>query len=273
VARVISILNIKGGVGKSTISFNLAHAIQRNNKRVLLVDLDMQCNLTDMCVPEPERITYSVYDLLTNEDFLPTNAVYKTVVQGVDIIPADLRLFEVEQVINPLTNPAAMLMLRNRLAVGLHDSYDYIIIDCRPEISLLTMNALIASDHYMVPVLCDRHSVRGIDMTDSYVKSAKRVNPNLQEIGIVINALDRRKTNAMTIYNYLRKKLNERIMETVVGTNAAIETAATHQQTIFQYDARQPGVRYFKQLAAEVMRKCGDPIAVEDAGDGEAEEN
>lgn len=271
-AKVVSILNIKGGVGKSTISFNLAHGIQRNGKRVLLIDLDMQCNLTDMCVKEPERITYSIYDLLTNEDFLPTNAVYKTVVDDVDIIPADLRLFEVEQVINPLTNPAAMLMLRGRLAVGLHDSYDYIIIDCRPEISFLTMNALIASTQYMVPVICDRHSTRGIDMTDSYVKSARRVNPDLQEIGVVINALDKRKSNAMTIYNYLRKKLGNRIMDTVVGTNAAIETAATRQATIFQYDPRQPGVKYFKQLAAEVMRKCGDLVTAEDTDNGEAED-
>jgi chromosome partitioning protein len=269
-SHVLSILNIKGGVGKSTIAFNLAHGIQRNDKRVLLVDLDMQCNLTDMCVAEPERITYSVYDLLTDESFLPTNAVYKTVVPEVDIIPADLRLFEVEQVINPLTNPAAMLLLRGRLAVGLHESYDYIIIDCRPEISLLTMNALIASSHYMVPVLCDRHSVRGVDMTDSYVRSARRVNPDLTEIGILINALDRRKTNSVTIYNYLRKKLGDRVMATVVGVNAAIETAATRQMTIFQFDPRQPGVKYFKQLAAEVMRKCGDQV--EEPGDEQAEE-
>jgi len=132
------------------------------------------------------------------------------------------------------------------------------------------MNALIASSHYMVPVLCDRHSVRGVDMTDSYVKSARRVNPDLTEIGILINALDRRKTNSVTIYNYLRKKLGNRVMATVVGVNAAIETAATRQMTIFQFDPRQPGVKYFKQLAAEVMWKCGDQV--EEPGDEQAEE-
>jgi len=99
--KAVAILNIKGGVGKSTIAFNLAHAIERHNRSVLLVDLDMQSNLTDMAVSQPERITYSVYDLMTDDTVLPPNCVYPTVIPNVDIIPADLRLFDIQQVLNP----------------------------------------------------------------------------------------------------------------------------------------------------------------------------
>jgi chromosome partitioning protein len=266
--KAVAILNIKGGVGKSTIAFNLAHAIERHNRSVLLVDLDMQSNLTDMAVSQPERITYSVYDLMTDDTVLPPNCVYPTVIPNVDIIPADLRLFDIQQVLNPLSKPDALVVLQSRIT-GELDTYDYVVLDCRPEISLLTMNALLAATHYMIPVFCDRHSMRGIEMTDRYVASARKVNEDLAEIGVLVNNLDRRKTNAMAIYSALENRLGDRLMKTIIGTNAALETASTMQQTVFQYDRRAPGCRYFRELAKEVMTKCNDPIASESEEENE----
>lgn len=254
----ISILNIKGGVGKSTIAFNLAAALERNNKRVLLIDIDLQCNLTDMAAREPDKITKTVFDLFTNSSVLPADIVYETVINKIDIIPGDLRLIDIENYINPSTNPKAMRILSDSINVMFDEEYDYIIIDCRPEISVLTMNAILASDYYLVPVVCDRHSLKGVQITDRYIASAKEVKPELTELGILINNLDRRKTNHENIHKILKKNMSERLMKTVIRTNSAIERAASMQQSIFQYDLRQRGCKDFRELANEVISKVGD---------------
>lgn len=254
----ISILNIKGGVGKSTIAFNLAAALTRNDKHVLLIDIDLQCNLTDMAAKEPDKITKTVFDLLTNQSLLPADIVYESVVDNIDIIPGDLRLIDIENHINPSTNPKAMRILDDSTSVMFDDEYDYIIIDCRPEISVLTMNAILASNFYIVPVVCDRHSLKGIQITDRYIASAKEVKPELTELGILINNLDGRKANHENIYKVLKNHMPDRLMKTIIRTNSAIERAASMQQSVFQYDLRQRGCEDFRKLANEVIEKVGD---------------
>lgn len=257
-ARVISIINIKGGVGKTTIAFNLAHAIARLDRQVLLCDLDMQSNLTDLAAKEPDKITATMYDVFTDEDRLCSQTIYDTNIKDIHLIPADLRLITVEKVINPAINPEALTILRNRMDQGIHEKYDYVIIDCRPDIDLLTMNALMASNYYIIPVLPDRHSIKGIQITDQYMRNALKANGNLRELGILVNRHDGRTTLSRLMLDGLRGKFGDRMMETVIGINAAIDTAAAKRQTIFQFDLRQSGCESFRSLADEVFAKVGD---------------
>ena len=257
-ARVISIINIKGGVGKTTIAFNLAHAIARLERRVLLCDLDMQSNLTDLAAKEPDKLIATIYDVFTDENRLCSQTIYDTNVKDVDIIPADLRLIAVEKQINPAINPEALTILKNKLDQGIHDKYDYVIIDCRPDIDLLTMNALMASDYYIIPVLPDRHSIKGIQITDQYMRNALKANKNLQELGILINRFDGRTKLSDLMLDALQERFEERMMSTIIRVNAGIDNAAAKRQTIFQFDLRQSGCESFRDLADEVLAKVGD---------------
>ncbi len=252
-STIISILNIKGGVGKTTIAFNLAHAIARLEKKVLLIDLDMQANLTDLATKNPDKITATIYDVFVDDDRLCSQTIYDSSIKEVDIIPSDLRLITVEKQINPAINPEALTILRHRMDAYIHENYDYVIIDCRPDIDLLTMNALMASDHYIIPVLPDRHSVKGISLTDQYLKNALRANKNLSELGILINRFDGRTTLSQLMFEALHKRFPARVMKTIIRINAGIDNAAAKRQTIFQYDLRQSGCDSFRDLADEVV--------------------
>ncbi len=256
----ISILNIKGGVGKSTIALNLGAALGRKNKKVLLIDMDLQCNLTDMTAKDPNKITKTVFELLTEKEVFPVDIVYETIDDNISLIPGDLRLIDIETHINPSTNPKAMKILDDTIKTMFEDDYAYIIIDCRPEISLLTMNAILASEYFIIPVVCDRHSLKGIHITDRYITSAKEVKPELKELGILINNMDGRKNNHENIYKVMKKNISHRLMNTIIRTNTGIERSASMQQSIFQFDLRQRGCEDFRNLANEIIQKVEDQV-------------
>lgn len=256
-AKVISILNIKGGVGKSTITVNLAHALKEHGKSVLLIDLDLQSNLTDMALANLDSIENTIYDVLVDDSLEVKDALYESVIPEVEIVPSDLRLVNLETVINPAVNPNALTLLKERLQ-GIRKAYDYIFMDCRPDVDMLTMNALLASDFYMIPVCPDRHSVKGIRITDQYVKTAGKANRNLREIGILVNNFDRRTALSLTMYEKLREAFDSRVMDTVILTNVGIVKAAIRRETVFQFDRRQSGCESFTRLAREVLERVGD---------------
>lgn len=259
-AIILSIINIKGGVGKTTIAYNLAHAIARNDRKVLLIDLDMQSNLTDLAAKYTDKITATIYDVFVEDDRLCSQTIYDSNVKDVDLIPSDLRLITVEKQINPSINPEALMILRNRLDPVIHRTYDYVIIDCRPDIDLLTMNALMASNYYIIPVLPDRHSVKGIQLTDQYMRNALRANRELKELGILVNRFDGRTTLSQLMFDALKERFADRLMDTVIRINAGIDNAAAKRQTIFQFDLRQSGCESFRKLANEVIAKVEPPV-------------
>jgi chromosome partitioning protein len=254
VAVIISTLNIKGGVGKTTVTMNLAHALAKEKQEICMIDLDLQSNLTDMAVKDLDKIQATIFDLLCDDDRVLSQTLYDSVIPGVDIVPADLRLVSIDKQLDSL-DPDALLRLRERIDPQAKAKYDYILIDCRPDVDILTMNALLASDYFLIPVVPDRHSIAGIKITHQYVQLARKRNKGLQELGILINQFDRRSNLQKTIQQQLEKYAGDRLMDTIIGVNQGLSNAAAKRKTVFQFDRRQAGCQYFRELASEVLSK------------------
>lgn len=262
-ARIISFINIKGGVGKTTLVVNTVDALHRFGKRVLMVDLDMQSNLTDIAVKDYNDIKLTAYELFMDEDLMVTQVCVPSIIDDCAIITSDLRLITVEPHITAERKPNAYTILAEKLDAVCRETYDYILIDCHPDMSLLTMNALMASTHYVIPVKPDRHSTRGIGITDVYTDRVKKANRNLRELGILINDYDGRTTISKVTHELLTNKFPQRVMSTIIGTNAPIASAAAKRMTVFQFERRATSCKDFRSLAVEIMEKVGDTYGEE----------
>jgi chromosome partitioning protein len=264
-AMIISFINIKGGVGKTTLVANTADALHRFGKHVLMVDLDMQSNLTDIATADLDSIKHTAYELFMDEDLMAAQVCVPSIIDDCDIITSDLRLITVEPQITAERKPNAYTLLAEKLDNVCRETYDYILIDCHPDMSLLTMNALMASTHYIIPVKPDRHSTRGIGITDVYIERVRKANKTLREIGILINDYDARTTISKVTQELLTNKFPQRVMTTIIGTNAPIATAAAKRMTVFQFERRANSCKDFRELAVEIMGKVGDSYGEETA--------
>ena len=264
----ISFINVKGGVGKTTIAFNLSHALKILGRRVLLVDLDLQENLTDKAIANPKEIKQTVYDLIVKDDVMPIDCMYDTVIKDVQIIPSEIEVVRVKKEMDPASNPEILFRLKDKLDTLKH-MFDYILIDLHPDVDILTTMALMASTHYIIPVKPDTDSIKGLKITDEYASKLVRANKQLQELGILITDFDKRTSIASTFHESLLKMFGPRVMDTIIGRNVAITTAAATRKTVFQYDLRQSGCAAFRSLAKEVIAKC-EGVEVESHGEEEA---
>jgi len=257
-ANIITFLNVKGGVGKTTICFNLAHALKIvGDKKVLLVDMDHQENLSGRAIKNRQEKKNSAYDLISDENVDAINCIYDSRVPNTKVIPGDIELQRAIKDLDPSMNPAIMNTLKEKLK-PIEDSYDYILIDTHPTLDILSTMSLLASNYYCVPVKPEPDSLVGISITDSYLKNARKANPGLKDLGILMTDYDKRTNIAHEVLNTLKQRFGNRIMDSVIGRNVAITNAAMKAQTIFQYDPRQNGCKYFRELAEEIINKCED---------------
>ncbi|MDP4181233.1 MAG: ParA family protein [Bacillota bacterium] len=256
---LISFVNVKGGVGKTTIAFNLSHALRLLRRRVLLIDLDLQENLTDKAIKDRDKVENTVLDLITRDEVTASECIYDTVVDGVGIIPSELEIVRVNKEIDPVSNPQSLFVLKDKLE-AVKTQYDYVLLDLHPNVDILTTMALIASSHYIIPIKPDSYSLKGLKIVNEYAGNISRANRNLKEIGILITDLDKRTSLANTFQEALNDTFGHRVMNTVIKRNAAITAAAFNNSTVFQYDQRQPGCQYFFSLAKEVILKCEEVV-------------
>lgn len=258
-AHIIVLASIKGGVGKTTTCMNLAAALRREfNYNILLIDADFQGNLTDATVQDFEKINHTMFDLIKDEELMVSECTMKTNLPNVDIVPSDLQLMQASRILDPESSPMAVFALKNKIDGQAKKKYDYILIDTHPDINILTTNALTSSTAYILPVFPDRHLIKAVQMTSDYISKAKQANTELKELGILIGNYDGRKKIAGLMHEKAQKFYGDRLMKTIIHTNTAIEKAALSGESVFQYDLRQKGCQYFRELAHEVHRKVGD---------------
>ncbi|MBX3712259.1 MAG: ParA family protein [Lysobacter sp.] len=250
-ARIIAIANQKGGVGKTTTSVNLAAALALAPKRVLLVDLDAQGNATMGSGVDKRELAGSTCDVIL-EEMHAVDAVVRTP-EGFDLLPGNTDLTAAE--IELMDEPGREQRLKRALD-GLRDRYDFIIIDCPPALSLLTLNALTAADSVLVPMQCEYYALEGLSALIETIEALKaRLNPGLEIEGVLRTMFDARNNLANAVSADLEKHFGEKVFTTVVPRNVRLAEAPSYGQSIVGYDRASRGAIAYLGLAVEVIRR------------------
>lgn len=243
-AKVIAIVNHKGGVGKTTTTANLGAALARSGARVLCIDIDSQQNLTSSLMNE-EEVSLSISDSLSNGAALPIVEVS----ERLHLCPSDLNLAGVEiDLINRQRD-----VLKTMLAPVL-PKYDYIFIDCPPSLGALTVNALIAADEIYLPLTGEALPLRGIVSLENIVLKAQRINPALSISGVIIQRYNNRRINN-AVLDAIRAKYGDRLFNTKVRECIALAEAPAAHCSIFDYDPDSNGAADYTALAGEVIER------------------
>lgn len=243
-AKVIAIVNHKGGVGKTTTTANLGAALARSGARVLCIDIDSQQNLTSSLMNE-EDVSLSISDSLSNGAALPIVEVS----ERLHLCPSDLNLAGVEiDLINRQRD-----VLKTMLAPVL-PKYDYIFIDCPPSLGALTVNALIAADEIYLPLTGEALPLRGIVSLENIVLKAQRINPALSISGVIIQRYNNRRINN-AVLDAIRAKYGDCLFNTKVRECIALAEAPAAHCSIFDYDPDSNGAADYTALAGEVIER------------------
>ena len=247
--RTISVINLKGGVGKTITTVNLAACLAQLGKKTLIVDLDPQSNATLMMKTQAKP---TVYDLLIGDQD-GTSAVHKTIYPNLDIIPSEINLAGAEA---ELMRPEGVSRLRETLD-AVRGNYDFILIDCPPSLSLLTMNALVASDSIIVPVQCDQYALPSLDMLDQTRNTTLKVNPDLHIEGILISAFEPTKMLCNEVLALVQQKYGDYIYETIIQRDETLSEAAAKNMPIIHYKSDSSAAQAYMKIAQEVASNGG----------------
>jgi chromosome partitioning protein len=258
--RVIAIANQKGGVGKTTTAINLGTALAAVGERVLLLDSDAQGNAsTGLGVPRSMR-RKSLYDVLM--DHLPvTDAVVKTQLPGLDLLPSDPDLSGIEVELGQ--TPRRSYRLRDALApLRSGNLYDYVLIDCPPALSLLTVNAMTAADALLVPLQCEFFALEGLTQLMRTVDLVRgSLNPSLEIQGVVLTMFDRRNSLSAQVASDVRTHFGPKVYETVIPRNVRVSEAPSFGKPALIYDLKCAGSQAYIKLAKELVGRERERLA------------
>jgi chromosome partitioning protein len=257
-AHVIAVCNHKGGVGKTTTVVNLAHALAKLNKEVLVVDADPQANASQTLgkIPPVDQ-PFGVADLFTDKGKVFSNTFVDTKVKHVKLIPATLTMFQLERMI-PETK--RVLGFRSKLDAGAREIFDFILYDSPPNLGLYQLNVLAASDYYLVPIQADSfHALTGIEYlieTAEYVR--EDANEDLKFLRGLITMYDARTSVCKSMDHEIRRHFGkERVFDNVINRNTVIAQAVIEGKTVYQKDPRAPGAKDHTALAKEILSILG----------------
>ncbi len=251
--RILSIVNQKGGVGKTTTAVNLATALAAIGKNVLLVDLDPQGNAsTGFGVSTSERKNTS-YDLLMNGIDI-TTASMPTSIPSLDIVPATIDLSAAEIELATMHNREQQL--KKAFSKGKSHNYDYILIDCPPSLGLVTINALVASDAIFIPLQCEFYALEGLShLLKTFKLIQKKLNPKLSILGVVLTMYDKRNRLTIHIEEDVRDFLGDTVFQTVIPRNVRMSEAPSHGLPALLYDMNCRGSQAYLKLARELLKR------------------
>lgn len=250
--RIIAIANQKGGVGKTTTAINLSACLAEAGQKVLTVDFDPQGNATSGLGFEKGYLDKTAYELLLGECKIE-DCIMKEVQENLDVLPSDVNLAGAE--IELLEIEEKEKLLRKSLEL-VEKKYDYIIIDCPPALSLLTINALTAANTVLVPIQCEYYALEGLSQILQTIEMVKkRLNPELELEGVVFTMYDARTNLSLEVVENVKSHLNKTIYKTIIPRNVRLAEAPSHGMPINLYDTRSTGAESYRMLAAEVISK------------------
>ena len=250
-AQIIAIANQKGGVGKTTTAVNLAASLAVLKKRVLLVDMDSQGNATMGSGVQKNDLLYSVTDVLLGEVPIET-AIHKSEV-GYKILGSNRDLAGVELAI--AEQDGREFILRNALK-EIENSFDYIIVDCAPSLSLITVNALAAVDGVVIPMQCEYYALEGLaDLTQTIDKIQQALNPELEVIGVLRTMFDPRNALTRDVSDELEQYFGKKLYKTIIPRNVRLAEAPAHGLPIIYFEKSSKGAVAYLNFAAEMLKK------------------
>ena len=260
-AKIISLVNQKGGVGKTTTSINLAAALGKEKKKTLLIDLDPQGNASTGLGYQNGDFEHDIYDVLTGVCPIES-AIIKTKFKNLSLVPSTINLagVDVEFVKNMLEDSTFRQneQLRNVLAT-VKDDYDYIIIDCQPSLGISTMNALVASNSVIIPVQCEFFALEGItQLLNSIIMVQDNMNPNLRIEGVLLTMLDGRTNIGLEVIEEVRKYFKNKVFNTIIPRLVRLVEAPSHGKPISDYDPTSRATLAYENLAKEVISRNGN---------------
>lgn len=256
-ARIISMVNQKGGVGKTTSTINLGAALAEAGRRVLLVDFDPQGALSAGFGANPHELELTVYNVMMDRKVNVRDVILETGVRNVDLLPANIDLSAAEV---QLVNEVAREQVLASALRGVENDYDVILIDCQPSLGLLTVNALTASHGVIIPLICEFFALRAVALlVDSIEKVQDRLNPKLEIDGVLATMFDSRTLHSKEVLARIVDAFGDKVFDTVIKRTIKFPDASVSAEPILSYASNHPGADAYRQLARELISRGGAP--------------
>lgn len=250
-AKVISIFNQKGGVGKTTTNVNLCAALALKGKKVLSIDIDPQGNSTSGFGINKNDLEYTIYDVLI-EDYDINKIIHKTEIENLDLVPANIQLAGAEIELTNTKHREKTLKEKMNL---MDNEYDFVIIDCPPSLGLLSLNALTVSNTVLIPIQCEYYSLEGVGQLIDTVKLVKKnLNPKLDIEGVLLNMFDGRTNLSVQVVEEVKKYFKDKVYRTVIPRSVRLAEAPSFGQPIMLYDVKSKGSIAYTKLAEEIIK-------------------
>lgn len=250
--RIIAIANQKGGVGKTTTAINLSACLAEKGKKVLSIDMDPQGNMTSGLGVDKDNVEKTVYDLIIGEAQIE-DIICRDVIENLDVLPTNIDLSAAEIELIGIDNKE--YIIKNEVE-KVKDNYDFIIIDCPPSLSMLTINAMTTADSVLVPIQCEYYALEGLSQLIHTIELVKeRLNSNLEIEGVVFTMYDARTNLSLQVVENVKDNLNQTIYKTIIPRNIRLAEAPSYGMPINLYDTKSSGAESYRLLADEVIEK------------------
>lgn len=250
--RIIAIANQKGGVGKTTTAINLSASLASLGKKVFALDLDPQGNMTSGLGVDKDQVENSVYDLIIGQTGIE-ECICKEVIENLDVLPSNINLSAAEIELIGVENKE--YIIRNEMG-KVKERYDFVIIDCPPALSMLTINAMTTADSVLVPIQCEYYALEGLSQLIHTINLVQeRLNPALVIEGVVFTMYDARTNLSLQVVENVKDNLDQTIYKTIIPRNIRLAEAPSYGMPINLYDPKSTGAESYLLLAEEVIHK------------------